>query len=117
MLRYIHTLLFIMILSGYLIADAQSATSKCTDGKQITYANQPCEKLGLKPAGPIKDGVTVVPAAPKQKKISTENSNVKDSTTGSTQPNDYQVDDQDGEERSKKQTTTENASILEKLLQ
>ena len=70
----LRSLLFIMIFSSYPTANAESVTNKCTDGKQITYANLPCEKLGLKPAGPIKDGVTVVPAAPKPKKIPTENS-------------------------------------------
>lgn len=121
MLRCIHTILSITLFFCFPIANAESATYKCTDGKRITYANQPCEKLELKPAGPIKDGVTVVPAAPKQKKISAENLNAENSNAGSTQPN-YQGNDhgdnQNGEER-KKETTSENAqkkSVLEKLL-
>lgn len=40
---------------------AASILKKCTDGKQITYTDKPCEKLGLKDAGPIKDTVTIVP--------------------------------------------------------
>jgi hypothetical protein len=39
--------------------------NKCTNGKQITYTSEPCEKLGLQTAGPIKDAVTVVPVAPR----------------------------------------------------
>jgi hypothetical protein len=39
--------------------------NKCTDGRQITYTNEPCEKMGLNSAGPIKDAVTVVHFLPK----------------------------------------------------
>jgi len=38
---------------------------KCTDGRQITYTSEPCEKTGLTSAGPIKDAVTVMPLIPK----------------------------------------------------
>ena len=39
--------------------------NKCTDGKQITYSDVSCEKLGLTVSGSInKDYVTIVPAAP-----------------------------------------------------
>lgn len=48
------------------IAHAGSTTHKCTDGKKITYANIPCEDMGLKSAGSIKDAVTVVPATKPQ---------------------------------------------------
>jgi hypothetical protein len=48
--------------------------NKCTDGKQMTYTREPCEKLGLNTAGPIKDAVTVVPVAPKPQKDTSENS-------------------------------------------
>jgi hypothetical protein len=47
-------------------------TTKCTDGNQITYANMPCESLGLKSAGPIRNAVTVVPAQSIIKGKSTE---------------------------------------------
>ena len=43
---------------------AEAATNKCTDGRRITYANVPCEEMGLKSAGPVKSLVTVVPATP-----------------------------------------------------
>ena len=41
---------------------ADPVTNKCTDGWRITYANMPCEKLGLQQAGPIRNLVTVMPA-------------------------------------------------------
>lgn len=43
---------------------SEAATNKCTDGKRITYANVPCEKLGLQSVGPVKSMVTVLPATP-----------------------------------------------------
>jgi len=43
-------------------AHAGSTANKCTDGKEITYANVPCEDLGLKTVGPVKKMITVVPA-------------------------------------------------------
>jgi hypothetical protein len=46
-----------------LQAAAQSAV-KCVDsGGRITYSNVPCEKQGLKDAGPIADRTTVVKGA------------------------------------------------------
>lgn len=51
-------------------AYAESTTNKCTDGKRITYANMPCEKLGLKAIGPVKETVVVVPAIQIPKKNS-----------------------------------------------
>jgi hypothetical protein len=38
--------------------------NKCTDGIQITYTDKPCEKLGLKDGGTLKDTVTILPTAP-----------------------------------------------------
>lgn len=66
--------LFAVLILYYPTAQAESTTNKCTDGKQITYANMPCEKLGLTSAGKIKDAVTVVPATPKAKTKPPENS-------------------------------------------
>ena len=55
--------LSIVLLCCVQTALADSVTNKCTDGKQITYTDKPCEKLGLKDAGAInKDAVTIVPA-------------------------------------------------------
>ena len=45
------------------VNDAVATTYKCTDGRQITYANIPCEDMGLKSAGPVKTLVTVMPPA------------------------------------------------------
>jgi len=58
----------ILILATFLTASsswgsAESVINKCTDGKQITYTDKPCKKLGLNDAGIInKDKVTIVPA-------------------------------------------------------
>lgn len=49
------------------ISPASAAAYKCTDGKNITYATQPCEELGLKSAGTVKNTVTVMPATPVEK--------------------------------------------------
>ena len=43
---------------------AETVLNKCTDGKQITYTDKPCEKLGLTGAGPISNSVTETLAAP-----------------------------------------------------
>ena len=52
------------MLAGAALSCAGAADSyKCKNSAgQITYSNQPCEKLGLQPAGPIRDRVMVVPA-------------------------------------------------------
>ena len=47
------------------MSSAEAVVNKCTDGRQITYTTEPCEKMGLNSAGPIKDAVTVMPLAPK----------------------------------------------------
>lgn len=57
----------------YSIAHAESTTNKCTDGEKITYANMPCEKLGLKSIGPVKDAIVVVPAIQQSKPVPSEN--------------------------------------------
>lgn len=54
--------LFFCPMSG-----AEAVMNKCTDGRQITYTNEPCEKMGLNSAGPIKDAVTVMPLVSKPK--------------------------------------------------
>ena len=73
MLRPSHLGLSIALFFCYPLAHAEPTTNKCTDGKQITYANMACEKLGLKSAGPVKDAVTVVPAPPKPQNNPSEN--------------------------------------------
>lgn len=64
MLRTLRLGVTIALFFCYPIAHAESTTSKCTDGKTITYANIPCEELGLVSAGPVKKAVTIVPATP-----------------------------------------------------
>ncbi|MEJ1959175.1 MAG: hypothetical protein WDM70_06710 [Nitrosomonadales bacterium] len=49
---------------------AETTLNKCTDGSQITYTDKPCEKLGLKDAGPIKNAVTESLATPKNAEAS-----------------------------------------------
>jgi len=68
MLKASYLGLFIALLFCRSNAYAESTANKCTDGKQITYANMPCEKLGLKSIGPVKDAVIVVPATKIPKK-------------------------------------------------
>lgn len=50
----------LLVLVGPGTAAAQGIV-KCLDGKTVTYSNTPCEKLGLKPAGEVKDRVTTLP--------------------------------------------------------
>ena len=57
-----------------------AATNKCTDGMQITYANVPCEDMGLRYAGPIKNLVTVLPPSPKIEEATKENVALDSST-------------------------------------
>ena len=65
--------LSIVIIFLCPLAHAENTTNKCTDGKQVTYANMPCEKLGLNSVGPVKNAVTIIPAPPKPKKPPPEN--------------------------------------------
>lgn len=73
MLRPSPLVLSITLLFCYPAAHADSTTNKCTDGKQITYANMPCEDLGLKSIGPVKEAIVVVPATQIPKKSPPEN--------------------------------------------
>jgi hypothetical protein len=43
---------------------AETILNKCTDGIQITYTDKPCEKLGLKDGGTIKNTVTIISTTP-----------------------------------------------------
>jgi len=62
MLRLVYLPIALVLCLTFSLAEA--ATNKCTDGRRITYANVPCEEMGLKSAGPVKSLVTVVPATP-----------------------------------------------------
>lgn len=70
--RLAHPGLSIAILCFCLMPVAEAGMNKCTNGKQITYTGEPCEKLGLNPAGPIKDSVTVMPIVPRPQKTTPE---------------------------------------------
>ena len=56
-LRIVLPLLASMVLSTSAIAQE---LFKCTDGVSTTYSSTACEKLGLKPSGPIRDRLTVI---------------------------------------------------------
>jgi len=52
----------ILLLCLWAPVGAAQTTYKCTDAQQrVTYSSEPCEKLGLKNAGPIPDRVTSMP--------------------------------------------------------
>lgn len=55
------TILLIALTALPAVALAQ--TYKCVDAQnKITYSNTPCEKQGLKDAGPVADRLMTVPA-------------------------------------------------------
>ena len=56
-LRIVLPLLASMVLPASAIAQE---LFKCTDGVSTTYSSTACEKLGLKPSGPIRDRLTVI---------------------------------------------------------
>lgn len=44
---------------------AAQTTYKCTDEqKRVTYTNTPCDKQGLRDAGPVADRTTTMPLGP-----------------------------------------------------
>lgn len=65
MLKYLKLLAGLVLCLS--VSPAGAAAYKCTDGKNITYATQPCDELGLTSAGTVKDTVTVMPATPVEK--------------------------------------------------
>ena len=64
MIKPTYLVLSIALFCCYQPSRAESIMNKCTDGTEITYTDKPCEKLGLKSAGPIKNTVTITPALP-----------------------------------------------------
>lgn len=59
----IRLVLSIALCFCHQLAFADAILNKCTDGKEITYTDKACEKLGLTNAGPInRETVTIVPA-------------------------------------------------------
>ena len=65
MLKHAHLGLFFALFLFHPVSDVEARMNKCTDGMQTTYTSEPCERLGLDSAGPIKDLVTIVPVSPK----------------------------------------------------
>jgi len=66
------TVLFLTTLLCHVAAYAEPVTNKCTDGYKITYANMPCEKLGLKTVGHVRNKITVIPALKEFEKTSSK---------------------------------------------
>ena len=64
MFNRIHLFLFIALIFSSQLNYADSVMNKCTDGREITYTDKPCEKLGLTSAGPLNYSVTIIPAIP-----------------------------------------------------
>jgi len=60
-----------------LAQTAAQTTYKCTDDyRRVTYSNVPCEKQGLKDAGPVADRTTSMPfTAPPKPAPRTEQGN------------------------------------------
>jgi hypothetical protein len=56
----------VLAVAALPVSAAAQELFKCTDGAATTYSSTACEKLGLKPAGPIRDRITVInnPPAP-----------------------------------------------------
>jgi len=77
MFNRIHFFLLIMLLIRCQLVFADAIMNKCTDGAEITYTDKPCEKLGLKSAGPLNYSVTIIPATPVPK-IPRNKSKLKD---------------------------------------
>jgi hypothetical protein len=53
---------FLLLLWLWSATGAAQTMYKCTDAqRRITYSNEPCDKQGLKDAGPVADRVTSMP--------------------------------------------------------
>lgn len=113
MLKLIRLALPLAISCCYPIADAEAALNKCTDGKQITYTTDPCEKSGLVSAGPIKDAVTVVPLLSKAQKESIERAG---KGRGEGKDNSRLTADDSGAEVSRETTIKPVSPLAEKML-
>jgi hypothetical protein len=73
MIMELQMLKYFKLLAGLVLClsvfPAGAAAYKCTDGKKITYATQPCDELGLQSSGVVKNSVTVMPATPVEKPV------------------------------------------------
>jgi len=92
--RSIYAALFIALFFVNQMSYADSVLNKCTDGKQITYTDKPCEKLGLKDGGAIKNTVTIVQAtsitAPKKPETLQNKSHTNDESSAAVEGDIYQ---------------------------
>ena len=52
---------FLLLMLWAAAAPAQTMYKCVDDRRQLTYSNIPCEKQGLKDAGPVADRVTSMP--------------------------------------------------------
>lgn len=96
----------VLFLSVY---PASAAAYKCTDmkGKNITYATQPCDELGLTSAGTVKDTVTVMPATPVE----------KPSEKASEKGIQRMINDDSGEDTARKDSTIKPVNpLVQKML-
>jgi len=102
-----------VLYCSIFVANAEAKTYKCANGKKITYANVPCEDMGLKSVGPVKNLVTVLPAIPVAEKSAGENK-VSNSESNITEP---VVDDETGEKIAPRGNTIKPVSpLVNKLL-
>ena len=74
----------LMICQPFVCAEA--ATNKCTDGIRVTYANVPCEDIGLGYAGTVKNLVTVMPSISVPDRSENEDDNIPQNDTSKEQP-------------------------------
>ena len=116
MLRHAHLGLSVALLFCFQVSSAEAGMNKCTDGKQITYTNEPCEKMGLKSAGPIKDAVTVMPAVPIPQKENSENPGKDHGENNETPKNKAPMDDVSGADASKAATIKPVSPLVNKML-
>ena len=55
----------LLLLCLWAPIGAAQTMYKCTDARQrVTYSSEPCDKLGLKDAGPVADRTTTMPLGP-----------------------------------------------------
>lgn len=62
----IHGLLLLCVSVSIPFGASAQSVFKCRQGNAVTYSNTPCEKLGLKPAGQVRDRITTVPGTKPQ---------------------------------------------------
>jgi len=98
------------------IPDAEAALNKCTDGKQITYTTDPCEKTGLTSAGPIKEAVTVMPATRILLKDSSEKPGKAREEKEEASGNQAPMNDDSGADTPKETTTKPAKPLVKKML-